>query len=132
MSSRAPRIEFAVGAFLLLALASLLVLAIASTNGKFGFGGSHYEITARFTNLGPLRENAPVKVGGVAIGRVSDIALDPVKLDSVVTLAIDDRYSDLPPDTSAAIRSEEHTSELQSRENLVCRLLLEKKKKDPR
>src|SRR5690606_41567596 len=28
----------------------------------------------------------------------------------------------------AATRSEEHTSELQSRENLVCRLLLEKKK----
>src|SRR5690606_40531952 len=28
----------------------------------------------------------------------------------------------------AAVRSEEHTSELQSRENLVCRLLLEKKK----
>src|SRR5690606_40729526 len=27
-------------------------------------------------------------------------------------------------------RSEEHTSELQSRENLVCRLLLEKKKDD--
>src|SRR5690606_40164572 len=27
-------------------------------------------------------------------------------------------------------RSEEHTSELQSRENLVCRLLLEKKKKN--
>src|SRR5690606_41463682 len=30
----------------------------------------------------------------------------------------------------AFTRSEEHTSELQSRENLVCRLLLEKKKKD--
>src|SRR5436309_10379312 len=29
-------------------------------------------------------------------------------------------------------RSEEHTSELQSRENLVCRLLLEKKKKTAR
>src|SRR5690606_39766125 len=29
----------------------------------------------------------------------------------------------------ASWRSEEHTSELQSRENLVCRLLLEKKKK---
>src|SRR5690606_41211068 len=28
-----------------------------------------------------------------------------------------------------SMRSEEHTSELQSRENLVCRLLLEKKKK---
>src|SRR5690606_25558941 len=31
-------------------------------------------------------------------------------------------------DTSDMRRSEEHTSELQSRENLVCRLLLEKKK----
>src|SRR3712207_7230843 len=30
----------------------------------------------------------------------------------------------------AAPRSEEHTSELQSRQYLVCRLLLEKKKKD--
>src|SRR5690606_41644865 len=28
---------------------------------------------------------------------------------------------------SAPLRSEEHTSELQSRENIVCRLLLEKK-----
>src|SRR5690606_41800097 len=36
------------------------------------------------------------------------------------------------PSATARIRwrrSEEHTSELQSRENLVCRLLLEKKKK---
>src|SRR5690606_41669658 len=30
--------------------------------------------------------------------------------------------------TDFGVRSEEHTSELQSRENLVCRLLLEKKK----
>src|SRR2546430_10121752 len=30
---------------------------------------------------------------------------------------------------SSAVRSEEHTSELQSQSNLVCRLLLEKKKK---
>ncbi|MEO6170970.1 MAG: outer membrane lipid asymmetry maintenance protein MlaD [Lysobacter sp.] len=104
MSIRSPRIEFAVGAFLLLALASLLVLAITSTNGKLGwFGGNDYEITARFSNLGPLRANAPVKIGGVSIGRVSHITLDPVKLDSVVTLAIDKRYSDLPADTSAAI-----------------------------
>src|SRR5690606_40890330 len=33
-----------------------------------------------------------------------------------------------PMDPTAVERSEEHTSELQSRENLVCRLLLEKKK----
>src|SRR2546430_7485649 len=30
------------------------------------------------------------------------------------------------------MRSEEHTSELQSQSNLVCRLLLEKKKNNPR
>src|SRR5207302_9046883 len=40
------------------------------------------------------------------------------------TFSIDDR--NLPVNNP---RSEEHTSELQSRENLVCRLLLEKKKK---
>src|SRR3712207_7199905 len=31
--------------------------------------------------------------------------------------------------TTSTVRSEEHTSELQSRQYLVCRLLLEKKKK---
>src|SRR2546430_11932217 len=33
--------------------------------------------------------------------------------------------------TARSHRSEEHTSELQSQSNLVCRLLLEKKKKKP-
>ena len=103
MSVRGPRLEFAVGAFLLLALASLLVLALASTNGKFGFGHATYPLKARFTNLGQLRPNAPVKIGGVTIGNVAGIQLDPVKLDAVVTLDIDDRYKDLPADTSAGI-----------------------------
>src|SRR2546430_7160974 len=35
-----------------------------------------------------------------------------------------------PAETRIASRSEEHTSELQSQSNLVCRLLLEKKKKN--
>src|SRR5690606_39890916 len=35
------------------------------------------------------------------------------------------------PAGAASLRSEEHTSELQSRENLVCRLLLEKKNRKP-
>ena len=103
MSVRGPRLEFAVGAFLLLALASLLVLALASTNGKFGFGAHSYPLKARFTNLGQLRTSAPVKIGGVVIGDVADIQLDPAKFDAVVTLDIDDRYKDLPVDTSAGI-----------------------------
>src|SRR5436309_10204111 len=37
-------------------------------------------------------------------------------------------YAPLRRELKEPLRSEEHTSELQSRENLVCRLLLEKKK----
>jgi phospholipid/cholesterol/gamma-HCH transport system substrate-binding protein len=103
MSVRSPRIEFAVGAFLLLALASLLVLAIASTNGKWGFGGDSYALKARFTTIGALRPNAPVKIGGVAVGQVAQIELDPKTFESKVTLAIDSQYKDLPADTSAGI-----------------------------
>src|SRR5690606_41393872 len=47
------------------------------------------------------------------------------------------RVAILPPSAGSELqkagpllRSEEHTSELQSRENLVCRLLLEKKKQN--
>src|SRR5688572_31302838 len=36
-----------------------------------------------------------------------------------------------PAPAPLALRSEEHTSELQSQSNLVCRLLLEKKKINP-
>src|SRR5436309_11560208 len=51
-------------------------------------------------------------------------------------LVLDEPTASLDPDVArrvraglSELRSEEHTSELQSRENLVCRLLLEKKKK---
>src|SRR3712207_8386342 len=67
---------------------------------------------------------------------------DPLLLGLVeLLLGLDDdprRHHDhdvpgLPPDPLVAeqpvqVRSEEHTSELQSRQYLVCRLLLEKKK----
>lgn len=103
MSIRGPRLEFAVGAFLLLALASLLVLALASTNRAFGFGNPSYELKARFTNLGQLRPQAPVKIGGVVVGQVAKIELDPARFDSIVTLDIYDDYRDLPADTAAGI-----------------------------
>src|SRR3712207_7076280 len=40
------------------------------------------------------------------------------------------RPVEVDPDDRAVVRSEEHTSELQSRQYLVCRLLLEKKKEN--
>src|SRR5690606_41120114 len=51
-------------------------------------------------------------------------AAQVARLEELRLAATEDRLE-------AALRSEEHTSELQSRENLVCRLLLEKKKKTP-
>src|SRR5438309_4345632 len=48
------------------------------------------------------------------------------RIDSEIVMA---RGRSLAAKTSSAARSEEHTSELQSQFHLVCRLLLEKKKK---
>src|SRR5205814_8587305 len=42
---------------------------------------------------------------------------------------LEHRHRVEPDDPRHAVRSEEHTSELQSLRHLVCRLLLEKKKK---
>src|SRR5690349_23701128 len=54
----------------------------------------------------------------VVVGAVAEVRED-------VLLAGERRLAD----PGRALRSEEHTSELQSRRDLVCRLLLEKKKK---
>src|SRR5690606_40420174 len=55
---------------------------------------------------------------------------DTVGLDAQGDLYITSSHATPVVSVTAAVdeRSEEHTSELQSRENLVCRLLLEKKK----
>src|SRR2546422_3172507 len=47
-----------------------------------------------------------------------------------VATAVAERFRPHVLDAEGLMRSEEHTSELQSRLHLVCRLLLEKKKKN--
>src|SRR5256885_9838673 len=66
-----------------------------------------------------------VLISVIAPAFVSERPADLLAL--VVTLVAASRLPILP---TVLIRSEEHTSELQSPCNLVCRLLLEKKKKD--
>src|SRR5256885_12455618 len=68
------------------------------------------------------RDRALVAVGAVEVGGVA-LAHAHAPVARVVAAA---RVLDL--DDIGAQRSEEHTSELQSPCNLVCRLLLEKKK----
>src|SRR5690606_41472000 len=65
---------------------------------------------------------AAPSAGGCRIQCAADASDPPPIAVSVV-----DPYRPMSPRRSD-IRSEEHTSELQSRENIVCRLLLEKKK----
>ena len=78
--------------------------------GKFfGAGGAAdniggtYQVTARFSNVGTLSAGAPVKMAGVPIGQVVSVQAEPAKLDALVTLAIDNRYSQIPDDSSAAV-----------------------------
>src|SRR5437899_9292692 len=47
---------------------------------------------------------------------------------AVIAIAVPDPLPESSPQCPGPIRSEEHTSELQSLRHLVCRLLLEKKK----
>src|SRR5205085_5676644 len=75
-----------------------------------------------------LRPSGPWRIGpdSGARNRV-DVIYHSDSLYSAVTSAM--LRMGLLAEWLAATRSEEHTSELQSQSNLVCRLLLEKKKK---
>ncbi|MGY6517427.1 MAG: outer membrane lipid asymmetry maintenance protein MlaD [Lysobacteraceae bacterium] len=102
-ASNKPRTEIAVGLFLLLSFLVLLALAFASTNGRLPFTGQTYSLTASFSNIGELKLRAPVRIGGVTIGEVARIELDPVSFDAVVTLRIDSRFNELPADSAAGV-----------------------------
>src|SRR5690606_41946210 len=84
----------------------------------------------------PTRRSSDLPpVGALEGARVTpDLGLGhrPVRLEDADDGPRDLARSNLGADGEPAelSRSEEHTSELQSRENLVCRLLLEKKKPD--
>src|SRR3712207_8932555 len=68
-------------------------------------------------------------VGPDHAAALDDVEPDPAEPeDNDVGSGLYLRRVDHRPDTRGHARSEEHTSELQSRQYLVCRLLLEKKK----
>src|SRR3712207_8951166 len=68
------------------------------------------------------------KIDGVLRGVSVDVlALVIFQGDNASVLGVTSRYDVLDVETCGQGRSEEHTSELQSRQYLVCRLLLEKK-----
>src|SRR6266496_6366448 len=74
----------------------------------------------RFKKRGYLLVAWPLKVDLPAVQAVSEQVVEATGIQPVW------RILQVAP---VLLRSEEHTSELQSRRDLVCRLLLEKKKK---
>ena len=96
-------VELGTGLFVLLGMAALFFLT-TQTTGSNGFSSSDaFEVTARFENVGSLKDRAPVSMSGVTIGRVTSVEFDPLGLDAVVKFQIDSRFDQIPEDSDASI-----------------------------
>jgi len=96
-------VEIGTGLFVLLGMSSLFFLTTQTTGGDDFKAESVYTVEARFENIGSLRTRAPVTISGVTIGRVTDVAFDPVTLEAVVQFVVDAQYDQIPDDTDASI-----------------------------
>src|SRR5690606_42148734 len=84
------------------------------------FSLSLHDALPIFTQCFPDGQKGPTMIKQSIFGRISQLAKANIN-------AMLDAAEDPQKMMDQMVRSEEHTSELQSRENLVCRLLLEKK-----
>ena len=79
------------------------MLGLKVADSQLGGSSESYKLVAKFSNIGGLKVRSPVKVGGVVVGRVSAINLDPEKLVPVVTIAMDKRYHYFPETSTLSI-----------------------------
>lgn len=96
-------IEALVGLFMLFALMALTILAFKVSGLTSLFPAKTYSIKAEFDEIGGLKVRSPVKIGGVQVGQVSGINLDKDTFKAIVTMQIQDKYNDIPDDSSAGI-----------------------------
>lgn len=96
-------IESYVGLFILAAGLALVILAFKVSGLTTLFKSDGYIVTAYFDDIGGLKVRAPVKVGGVLIGEVTGISLDPASFKAIVNMHINKKFSDIPSDSSASI-----------------------------
>ena len=97
--------ELVVGLFICLGLAAIFLLTLQVSTQNNLRRESTYSVQARFDNVGSLRVRAPVTLAGVRIGRVTAVDVNPETFQAEVKLAIDERYNQLPTDSSAAIQT---------------------------
>ena len=100
-----PRSSYAVGTglFIVLGFAALAYLATQTSSVANVRQGDSYVVDAQFTNIGQLKERAPVKIAGVRVGQVQSIALKPGGDVADVKLSIDKTYDRIPRDSVATI-----------------------------
>lgn len=97
--------EIGVGLFMLIAFAAILFLCLRVANMHALDREPTYRLYAKFGNVGGLKVNSPVKIGGVVIGRVASVSLEPKTFQPVVALNISRRYDHLPDTSSLSIRT---------------------------
>ena len=91
-----------VGLFVAAGFGGLLFLALKVGNLASFSTADMYQVNAKFSNIGGLKERGPVKSAGVVVGRVESIAFDNKKFLARVTMRIDKAYQ-FPTDTTASI-----------------------------
>lgn len=96
-------VESFVGLFVLSAIIALLVLAFKVSGLTSFFKAEGYYVTAQFDDIGQLKVRASVKIGGVTIGEVTGIKLEPASFRAKVTMLINSKMQDIPNDSSASI-----------------------------
>jgi phospholipid/cholesterol/gamma-HCH transport system substrate-binding protein len=97
-------VEILVGFFVSLGVAAVLVLTLrVASLQDVGNGEGSYRVTAKFENVGKLSAGNAVKIGGVTIGRVKSISVDPQDFEAVVAMDIARSFSNIPDDSDAKI-----------------------------
>lgn len=99
-------VEISVGAFMFAGIISLMVLAVKVSGVNPGTDTNTYSIFARFDNVGGLVVRAKVSVGGVIVGKVTEIELDQEDFVARIKMDIDADVNRLTTDTTAAILTE--------------------------
>jgi len=97
------KVELWVGVFIVSAMLALAVLAFSVAGASFRGDGDTYTLKANFTNIGGLKVRAPVKLGGVVVGRVENISLDVETYTPVVTLSMFENKGIYPETSSLSI-----------------------------
>jgi len=97
------KLELSVGLFVVTSVLALIILAFNVTGLSFKGEGKRYTLYAQFSNVGGLKVRAPVKLGGVVVGRVEDIYLDVENYTPVVKLSMYESKGVFPETTSLSI-----------------------------